>query len=203
MLELLLWSSPGQSHTTVAMYGLPVLQTVFGTLGGWVGSTIWKPPQVVSLVREEKKAAVKAAIPVFAGPVAWTRVSIGTILAVMGSLFAGKIFEKVLLASDGYLETTYALQDQIVTWEIRAFAVMFGAGFAGANTFNGFKQGLWVGIMSSVILGTITATQAAGLIVLLTLASSILLSLAGGWFGCQLLPPVVKGRSNRGLGPVA
>ena len=197
-LSLLLASSPAQSSTTVALLGLPLLQTLFGALGGWVGSTVWKPPQTASFLRAEKKASVpKPSVPLFAGPVAWVRVVLGTVLAVTGTLFAGKLFEAVLTASDGRLEMAYVLQDRIVTWEIKAFVILFGAGFAGAGTFNGLKQGLWVGIFVSIVLGTMPANHETMLVLWLTLISSLFLSIAGGWFGCQLLPPVVKASQAR------
>jgi hypothetical protein len=191
-LSLLLMPVPGQSNTPVALYGLPVLQTLFGALGGWVGATIWKPLQPLTFLRVDKKPGVapRPSVPIFAGSVAWVRVLLGTGLAVAGSMFAGRLFEYVLRLGD--IPIYQVMQDQIVTWEIKSFAILFGAALAGASTFNGLKQGLCVGFFTSCILIVTASSRATTSALALTTASSMLLSLAGGWFGCQLLPPVVK-----------
>jgi hypothetical protein len=70
---------------------------------------------------------------------------------------------------------------------------------AGASTTNGLKQGLCVGIGSMAALLGIRLAHggfAMGLL-LLTLSSALCLSLAGGWFGAQLLPPVQPARRRR------
>ncbi len=200
-LSLVLVNAPAQSNSPVALYGLPLLQTLFGALGGWVGCTIWKPIQPVSFLRAEKKSGIaKQQVPLFTGPIAWVRVVFGSALAVAGSLFASRIFDKVISAAPGTHEFAQLLQDEIVTWEIKAFAILFGAGLAGASTFNGLKQGLVVGILSGIALLAVPANSKSTLIVVMLLSSVMLLSLAGGWFGSQLLPPVVK-RPRRGFGP--
>jgi hypothetical protein len=191
-LSLVLMPVPGQSNTPVALYGLPLLQTIFGALGGWVGATIWKPLQPLTFLRVEKKTGIapRPGVPIFSGSVAWTRVFLGTGAAIAGTMFAGRIFDWVLRAGD--IPISQVMQDQIVTWEIKSFAILFGAALAGANTFNGLKQGLCVGFFSSCILIITANSRATTAALALTTASSMLLSLAGGWFGCQLLPPVVK-----------
>ena len=77
---------------------------------------------------------------------------LGSGLAVVGTLSATAIFRKVLDVSGGQLGTTHALQDQIITWEIKALAVMAGGFLAGMATPNGLKQGLFVGVFGSVVL---------------------------------------------------
>jgi hypothetical protein len=79
-----------------------------------------------------------------------------------------------------------------VTWEICAIAVLLGAGLAGATTPNGPKQGLVVGLGAGVLLFGISlgdpkaAFQASEILVV----ALIVLTLAGGWFGSQLFPPL-------------
>jgi hypothetical protein len=201
--SLLLLQAPAQSNSAVAMYGLPLLQTLFGALGGWVGCTIWKPIQPVSYLRAEKKAGLaRPRVPVFSGPVSWVRVVLGSALAVAGSVFANRIFDTVMTAGGGHLDFTQLLQDEIVTWEIKAFAVLFGAGLAGSSSFNGLKQGLCVGVITGMAMLAVPSHHSTTLILALTLASALLLSLAGGWFGSQLLPPILKiSRSGHRYGP--
>ena len=202
MLSLLVVPSPAQSNSTVALYGLPLLQTLFGALGGWVGCTIWKPIQPLSFARAGKKSGVaRPNVPIFSGPVAWVRVVIGSVVAVAGSMFAGRIFDTVIFTTAGGFDLAQLLQDEIVTWEIKAFAVLLGAAFAGASTFNGLKQGLVVGILTALVLLAIPSHHATTLIFALTLGSALLLSIAGGWFGSQLLPPVMRQPRARGYGP--
>ena len=201
---LSLLASPTQATSAVALYGLPLLQTLFGALGGLVGSSIWKPIQPVNFLRAEKKAGLaKQGMPLFAGRVAWVRVVLGSVVAVAGTLFASRIFETMMSAGTGTHDLGQLLQDEIVTWELKAFAVLLGAGLAGAGTFNGLKQGLWVGVLTSMGLLAIPAHHGTSIIFMLTLASAVLLSLAGGWFGSQLLPPLIRVTRNRGYGPAS
>jgi hypothetical protein len=194
-LSIALSPAPVQSTSAVTMYALPLLQTLFGGLGGMVGTTIWKPPQAVTFMRAEKKEGVaRPRIPVFSGPIAWLRVLLGSALAVTGSLFATQIFEAVLNA--GHWDIPYLVQDEILTWEVKAFAVLIGAGIAGANTFNGLKQGLCVGVFTSLAVLAVPSRHSTTMIYSLMLVSSMLLSLAGGWFGSQLLPPIIKYRRH-------
>ena len=89
-----------------------------------------------------------------------------------------------------------------VSMAVALVAVLFGAGLAGASTFNGLKQGLVVGILTGLAMLAIPTQRGTTLIFTLTLTSALLLSIAGGWFGSQLLPPVIKiSRSGRRFGP--
>jgi len=137
---LILSPVPGQSISSVTQYGLPLLQTLFGALGGLVGSSIWKPVQALTFLRVDKKPGIASPrrVPLFTGPIAWVRVTIGTGIAIAGSLYAARLFDLVLMA--GEFRSSHLMQDQIVTWEIKAFAILFGAAIAGASTFNGLKQ---------------------------------------------------------------
>jgi len=193
-----------RSHGLVAIYGLPLLQTLSGAVGGWFGCTVWKPIQPVTFLRPEKKAGVaRMPLPVFEGPVRWIRVILGSIVAVAGSLYAGKIIDLVLTVAAGRLDSYLMLQDEMVGWEIKAFAVLVGAALAGAGTHNGIKQGLCVGLLTGLGLLAIPARHGTTFVFGMTLVSAMLLSLAGGWFGSQLLPPLMKLPSGRRrFGPI-
>lgn len=204
VLALALHQVPGARLSAVELYGQPLMQAAFGAFGGWVGSLIWRPipaeavPYALAPVRA--KAPPPSGPSPFAGPVAWFRVALGTALAVAGSLFAQVIFIRALDASGGKLGTTSVLQDQMITWELKALAVFAGAALAGATTRNGLKQGLVVGLLTSVILIGVQAPRAKDffLLTVYTTGSSLGLSLAGGWFGGQLFPHVLP-RERRAL----
>jgi hypothetical protein len=187
----------GQPLDPLSVFAEPILQATFGAIGGLVGSSIWKPvaPEALPIPRHQP---VRPVLPLrrprasFAGPIAWGRVLTGSALCVGGVVWSDIIREFVLEASGGKLQIDTHLQAQLVTWEIAALAMLFGGGFAGATTFNGLTQGLWVGITSGVVLLGIRLanTGFSFQLLTLTLASSMCLALAGGWFGSQLLPPI-------------
>jgi hypothetical protein len=219
VLSVLVRSGPVQELTTVAVYGQPLVQTAFGALAGWIGCTVWKPLPTATVPggsRLVRKKPVRRKVSLFAGRVAWVRVAAGAALAVIGSLSATIILEIVLAAaaaSNSNTRVSYGsdfvalqqMQDQIVTWEIKALAVLVGGAVAGSNTHNGLKQGLCVGVASgSMLVISLGVTHRAAFDVAgLTLISVLSLSLVGGWFGSQLLPPVVPVKRLRGLGPEA
>jgi hypothetical protein len=199
----------GQELTVVALFGLPILQTAFGVVGGFVGSCIWRPLSSVAV-----PPAPRTPVPVglgrraqsaFTGPVAWGRVLTGITVAVGGSIWANVILDFVLEAAEGKLSIRSHLQAQLVTWEITALAMLTGSVLAGASTTNGLKQGLCVGLgTGAVLLGIGLANANLSLPqVLSTLASDVCLGLAGGWFGGQLLPPLYQPPVRKGLGGAA
>jgi hypothetical protein len=128
----------------------------------------------------------------FSGPVSWMRVLAGTGVAVGGAVWTKFILDLVINASKGQLSVTSSLQAQLVIWEIFALAMLVGGGLAGASTFNGLKQGVCVGVCTSmVLLGLQLGGPGLELNeILFTGASILCLTVAGGWFGSQLLPPV-------------
>jgi hypothetical protein len=199
------WS--GQQAISINLFGDPILQAAFGAIGGLTGSLIWKPAP--SLTLPERRPApgpivVSQTPSSFAGPVAWGRVLAGITLAVGGVVWVDIIRDFALEAGSGQLRIDTHLQAELVTWEISALAILAGSALAGATTRNGLKQGLAVGVGSATILFGIrlAATHVAPDILILTVMSAFCLSLAGGWFGSQLLPPVLASR-RRQMGTVA
>lgn len=185
-----------QTANSLSWYGQPLLQAGCGCLGAWIGSFIWKPLTLPTLPGEtaRKPGVARKAQPLLAGPIGWFRVALGVLLALAGNFWAEMLFQTVLTASAGKLETTSYLQDKIFTWEIRALAVLFGAAVAGSTSRNGFKQGLVAGLILSLILVVVPAYHSTLLVAFLTVFSTLMLSIAGGYFGGQLLPPVVPRR---------
>ncbi|HEY7330161.1 MAG TPA: hypothetical protein VH592_21165 [Gemmataceae bacterium] len=206
VLSVLLLTDAAHSQTLIALLGQPVLQAVMGAIGGWLGTTLWKPVSEASPMETppppRPRHFLRRNRHHFTGPVAWVRVSAGVILAVVGTLTATLVFERILDISHGTLATTDELQDRLITLEIKALALLFGGALAGATTRNGLKQGLCVGVASTVILIGIEINyverwlQMAGY----TALAAFSLSLVGGWFGSQLFPPIFRRPRRRGVG---
>jgi hypothetical protein len=225
----------------MALIAQPLLQTAFGTLGGYLGRVIWKPAAPIMSVRVGRPGqgefagesatapldtAGLASIPLpppprrpnpFAGQVNWVRVIIGTAIVVAGCLSAEYLLKEFLREREGLqLAVDTPNQMRFITSEISVLAMIFGGAFAGANTFNGPLQGTIVGMISTTALvGNIfqaglgagaDPAQTLGLtflgLELNTLAMQVVgtifsvmpLSIVGGWFGGQLLPPVMEAR---------
>ncbi len=164
--------------------------------------------------RLQLKAAPPPEASFLAGPVNWVRVIAGMVLAVLGSAWANLILKWILESGAGFsVQSVY--HARFVTWEISLLALLLGAGLAGSNSRNGAKQGLLVGI--GVCAGLIgLAYQSGGKppaptvifdllglswninpmaqMMICTCVTVLPLSLIGGWFGSQLLPPLAPYR---------
>lgn len=198
LVSLLLQPKGIQQLTPVTLYGQPILHTVLGFLGGGIGSSIWRPLLPIALQTPGKSEKPAVAGPrrssLFHGKIAWGRVLIGTAVGVCGTFWAHVILDIVLEASEGALAISTSLQMQMVTWEITALALLAGSGLAGAGTSNSLKQGLCVGLATGLLLvGMRLSSRPERLHMLLIIAgSSLMLGLAGSWFGGQLFPPVFR-----------
>jgi hypothetical protein len=201
----LVHSGATYSSSAMSLYVQPLLHTVFGAVGGWIGCVVWRPLPTLTApdgVRQARKAAPqRRKISLFAGRVAWLRVLAGTALAVAGTLCANMLFDLVLTAGKGKLTIPAEIQDRVFTWEIKALALLLGGALAGSTTANGLKQGLFVGVATSMALVALHAQTPQA--VALTVTCCFTLTLVGGWFGGQLFPPVVRYGSTRGLGPAS
>ncbi len=209
-LFLLIQDLNGEPLTEVALYGQPLLHLAFGTLGAIIGASIWRPLPTLAMpeFESDKKAEpreLRQAWTVLRGPIAWGRVAAGIAIVTAGFLFGPGLMSKVLEASQGTLKVNDHLQAQLVTWEIVGLITLFGSALAGATTRNGLKQGLCVGISTCVVL---VGNQLGGKgvqpeMVFYTIGSVLGLTIAGGWFGGQLFPPVRAVSRRRGLGSAA
>jgi hypothetical protein len=191
----------GQSLSAVALYGDPLLQTSLGALAGWMGSTFWKPlpaPEPTVPQRVVRKAPKRTRPPLFAGRIALFRVLLGSALAAGGTLSASALFALIDRLGEGGLAGNGTTLDLVVTWEIKALALIAGGVLAGSNCYNGLKQGLCVGIVTALILAAVQPQAAEGWagVIGLLVATTTFPCLMGGWFGCQLLPPVVAYRKR-------
>jgi hypothetical protein len=186
-----------------ASLGLPLAQGVLGALAGWLGGRIWSPLTPAAgqgAGRQILKTARKQHRKLFAGPVVWVRVVLGTSLAVAGALSASVLLDKLIQVSAYNLSPESQLHAQIVTWEISALAVLFGGTLAGATTLNGLKQGLVVGGLTSVILVGIrlaSPNPPSFFILAGSMFGPVTLAMMGGGFGSQLLPPLAATSRKR------
>jgi hypothetical protein len=185
----------GEIQNEVAFYSQPMLHLAFGAMGGLIGTLIWRPLPTLRLqgsAGEAGKVKLSSGLLFFSGPIRWTRVLAGILVAVAGVAWSPSILAFIMEMGQGLISIDSNLQAKLVTWEISAIAVLLGAGLAGATTPNGPKQGLVVGLGAGVLLFGISlgnpraAFQASEFLV----AALICLTLAGGWFGSQLFPPL-------------
>jgi hypothetical protein len=197
---------PGIAASDLALYGQTLIHAFLGLVGGWLGSLIWRPPfEFVPTVglSDTQKNNRRRWKPLLAGAIGWPRVLIGAALGIAGSFWAGYLFDAMLEASQGRLASGSYFQDQIFIWEIKVLVLLLAGATAGANTNNGFKQGLVVGTLAAVVVislpGMTQGVQQTGIVLLVTLALCTL----GGWFGGQLLPPIVVRKKSKYTGPMA
>lgn len=196
---------PGTASGDLAVFGQPLIQAAVGVVGGWLGSLVWRPAPDV-LPNRDAGQGRRSRTPLrklLHGPIQWWRVSVGALVAVVGAVSAGALFDGMLEASRGRLATESYLQDRIITWEIKILLLLFGGAVAGANTPNGFKQGLVVGLMASLALALLprynSSVQEGAILFFVTVA----LCTTGGWFGGQLLPPLLRRVRPKHWSPMA
>lgn len=218
-----------QPPATFEVYGHLLLHAPIGAIGGAIGGFIWSPPPPpvlpgLTLTLTKKPPARK--VSPLAGPILWSRVLVGLAVAVLGAFSASLICDWLATASrTQLLDTPQKLQ--LVTWEIAMLAICLGSAGAGANTPNGLKQGLVIGLGSGFLLhglevwrprptGPVLSflfTQLGfdlglrfgiepsvqGLI--FTMTTTLLMGPLCGWFGSQLLPPVAARKPRKSFGP--
>jgi hypothetical protein len=195
------------SHSLLPIYCQPLLQAFVGAFGGWLGGTIWKPLAIMlgpDGVAIHRKPLQLPKTPLFAGPIHWFRIAFGTVFTVGGCLSATYLLERAVVVSNDALAMDGYMQEKVVTWEMKALAMLLGSALAGICTTNGFKQGLIVGVLSGTSLAIAVAFRSAGFdVIALTMVSAVTLGLAGGTFGGQLFPPITRFMRPKGMGPAS
>jgi hypothetical protein len=204
LLFLVFQRKSDEVPTEVALYGQPILHMAFGALGGLIGTLIWKPiPSIQVLdssVRGKPISIRSSGLTFLSGPIYLGRVCLGVFVVVNGVVWSNAILNWVTNASQGALEIRSHLQARLIGWEVCALATLIGAGLAGSSTFNGLKQGLCVGIGSSLILTGVHLSSPDSILetTLFMVFGVMAMTLAGGWFGSQLFPPIrPRRRRNR------
>jgi hypothetical protein len=193
----------GKPISAITLLEEPIIPVAVGALGGMLGSLIWRPlpapalpagpPRLLPLGPARRQPSS------LDGPIAWARVLAGVVVAVAGALWTDVIREFVLEASEGKLKIETHLQADLVTWEISALAIFAGGSLAGATTRNGVKQGLCVGACTGALLfgSQLASGNATFIAMVLLFASTLSLGLSGGWFGGELLPPILTRTRRR------
>lgn len=195
----------GQKMVDITLYGQPALYVVFGVIGAVVGASIWRPLPSLAMPDFATEKSIKpprgqrSLLTALRGPVAWGRVFAGIIVVTAGFIWGPSLLSVVLDASQ--VRVSDQLQAKLVAWEIIGLATLCGAALAGSTTRNGLKQGLCVGVGTSIVLlGNYLGTKNFPLDqAILTVASIVSLTAAGGWFGSQLLPPVQQLSRSRSI----
>lgn len=195
-----------EALASILVYAEPVMHMALGGIGGGLGMLIWRPaPSLPELENSNPSPAPGAGFGIiftkmFSGPIHLGRVCAGAFVIVIGVVWANAILDFLLRASGGTLAISSRLQAQLVSMEISALVAIVGAGFAGATTRNGFKQGLCVGIGACMMVLGIQISGPNFTIesAVFTMSGIIGIALVGGWFGSQLFPPLSTRRRKRG-----
>jgi hypothetical protein len=194
--------TPGTPIHKLIMYALPLQHALVGTMGGFIGGFIWQPDSALALPlsgsaprpQTRRRAAEREAFPRWVGPIAWARVVIGTLVAVVGAINTPRIVDFVLAASENQLQIVTDLENRVAYGEVFGLMILLGGFIAGTTRSNGLKQGTCVGVVVSFVMtGTfLKAGQPVSPTLLLPVLSSLLLAPVGGWFGSELLPPAAR-----------
>jgi hypothetical protein len=194
----------GERPADASALSEPVLALAFGALGGLLGSTIWRPLPALRMPASPADKARPRPAPVapsaLVGPIAWGRVLVGLGVVACAVLWPAVILNFVVEYSQGRFRLESHLQAQLVTWEIAGVLTLLAGALAGATTRNGIKHGLLVGLGGAVLLvGNYLGNRAAVLEQTLLMVACVLsLTVAGGWFGGHLFPPIAARRRKTG-----
>jgi hypothetical protein len=191
------------------VYGPVLVNLLFGALGGLLGIMIWKPLPKLDLpasVPSEQKSVLgtKLTLPPqgdrkvlfpWAGPIAWVRVLIGTLVAVGGAIWTTPLFNFLMKFGGLDVAETSKQQFSVGQAELLALSVLIGGTIAGATTVNGLKQGVIVGLASAIgMVAYLISTKQGGEFkdLLGPVLLCAFLGPIGGWFGSNLMPPAAK-----------
>jgi hypothetical protein len=195
------------------LIGLPILASLVGVIGGFVGRALYPPaPKLPRASGSNSK--IEPEQPTIKESIGFFRILIGASIAIMGTVEASEIrawLSKSLAGHGGGFGSS-----QFVTWQIGALSAAIGGIIAGSNRFRGVRQGVLVGILvgagvagSAISLGVgkvvagefwldqLAISQESPLFPIAFGGSAAAIAAVGGWLGSQLLPPRAKKRRKR------
>jgi hypothetical protein len=201
---------------------------VAGLVAGTLGTFLWPSPvelpratsgsrgsSLLRLAREQEEARKGR-------PTQWLRIVIGVSIAFSGIVAADVVRTGLSKGSIGNLHMGSAFHAPVVCLELAAAVIFFGGATAGASTGAGVRHGVIAGLLAGIAAVAITATRHPNVFpavegyfwlsnipnenirdtaALLELLIAVwVVTVIGGWFGGQLLPPLASKAQLRRLG---
>ena len=181
-------------------FAQPLLHMLWGGLGGYFGYRIWKPCSLATPADDEaaRTPIVKTNGQLLRGRVHLIRICLGAAMSLTGLIFTKQLFDFCVHAAGDTYKADSDFQENLVRWQIIGLTILVGAMFAGATTTNGFKQGLFAGILTATLfIGAQVANPKMRFeTVVVTSLVTLGLSLVGGAFGAALFPKLMKARKK-------
>jgi hypothetical protein len=188
------------------LFGVPILLSIIGLIGGLAGRLMVPPAPRVPLFGSARLAKVTKADKIPAR-IVWWRVAVGVGVVVVGTVYADgirQVLSKALSGQAGSLRSS-----ALLAWQISMIVAALGGVLAGMNTRSGLRQGLVSGLVAAigaviVIVNRginesplvefwteqLTLTE-VGAPLYAALGATVLAATAiGGWLGAQVLPPL-------------
>jgi hypothetical protein len=213
LLLLALNNLKSPSAEGLTLYGLPVLHAFVGAAAGVIGSRVWQAAPGLPPLAGDGRVAQESLttilpdrpIDVIVEPWPWSRLLLGIVIAVGGTLGARLIREWVVVAGGG---TGREMQSQFITWEIALFTQVIGGAIAGAVTRGGAIYGFWVGLPTALILSGAqlvpdlrvpaqvvpawlmgpSVPDGSPIVLAFQAVQTVVLGTLGGWLGGLILP---------------
>jgi hypothetical protein len=192
----------------VYLYAQPFLYVVVGMTASLLGAVLW-PPLTIASSEDLRKPKIKQR-PLWQTlrimfdlrnfKVHWVKSLVCAGIAAVGLYYLPDGYHWVVNKAglDTYLGK-YNIRSEYVLSVLTWLWVFLVAMVAGASTYHGWVQGIWVGLISAAAFAVISLLPGprqklhAGELPAL-LATLVALGVAGGSFGSRLLPPVIKGK---------
>ncbi|MBX9678781.1 MAG: hypothetical protein K2X38_08440 [Gemmataceae bacterium] len=195
--------SEGETNEWLMM-AIPALHLFVGAAGAFAGRLIWKPPPQFLPTPNKRKshpASGFKAPDALQGPLHPFRVVIASFAVLWGALFARFLLRWIVDHSNGLFQQQSGYQERMLTYQLVGLIALFAGAFAGSNTFNGLKQGIFVGILGAGLYVGMQLTRMEMPSETIFFLASVIFAVAtlGGFFGGQLFPPVAKQRGRRSV----
>lgn len=182
----------------VTFFAQPFVHMAVGLVGGLVGNRIWQPVPIYSLKEDVGTSGMlpRPARKLFKGPIQVVRILIGAAIAVAGAVFARQVLEEVLRQGQGTFRISSDSKwiERMIVYQIIGLAALIGGVVAGSSSRNGFKQGLFAGVLSAALFLSVQLANSKSLleVTLFTTTGVLAMSIIGGMFGSTLFPPLAK-----------